>query len=752
MSAMSSLISSIARLHRQAGANGALGVVLVGDRRAEDRHHVVADVLVDPAAVADDLLAEAAQRAVDHGLDGLGIHPLGDRRVAGEVGEDHGRLAALLRRRGGHAARREVGPGVRSGGGAARIWGPPGVGAPSGWCRTRMQNLAPGGFSAPQLGQRGASAVPHDMQKRARSGFAVPQLGQSTSPATWPKIRGGAGRYVRSITLAGGGWSYSIGMSWTRGPASALVALGPLEVVVDQRAEGQQQLALKTTTARAARARRWRAARRRGGRPGTTRRTGGPRSCAAWSRIASKLPPQGLGGQAHPVVRGPGRPSNRGRRSVGACSLMHSLERHQQRAVLELRPRRAPAGERRGEDDRPLLAPGRDDQLLVDLLHETSSRSANGTATRSVVVPLSEVISRARPGCMTAAGSASANSSRAELVEHRRPDHLLGEVVRGEDRHRREAVADLGQPLALARLPLAEVAAGELLREDPVDDHGIGHVAVEVEVGEGPLRLLDHHPVGVHHQPDRGVLAVAEDLVHRDQVADQALDLGEDVLAWAASRRARCARAASRRPTMRRSHGSTLSSHQRAMSGNESRRSVSPVGAQSTMITSNSPESWWRLICSRLKSSSMPGRDGQLLGGDVHHAAVGEQLAQPALDRAPVGLHLALRLDLLAPQAVAERGRVGAQVGLERVGQAVRGVGREDDRAQAGGGAAAGGGGGDAGLADASLARVEDGSGGHQGGAGYRTPLAELTEHPWSAAFDSLRCAPISEIYDWSLP
>ena len=52
-----------------------------------------------------------------------------------------------------------------------------------------MQNFAPGGFSAPQLGQLAASAAPHDMQKRARSGFSVPQLGQLTSPATWPKIR-----------------------------------------------------------------------------------------------------------------------------------------------------------------------------------------------------------------------------------------------------------------------------------------------------------------------------------------------------------------------------------------------------------------------------------------------------------------------------------------------------------------------------------------------------------------------------------
>ena len=55
------------------------------------------------------------------------------------------------------------------------------------------------------------------------------------------------------------------------------------------------------------------------------------------------------------------------------------------------------------------------------------------------------------------------------------------------------------------------------------------------------------------------------------------------------------------------SQGNTFSSHQRATSGNDSSRSVSPVGAQSTTITSNSPDSWWRLSCSRAKISSMPG-------------------------------------------------------------------------------------------------------------------------------------------------
>ena len=74
------------------------------------------------------------------------------------------------------------------------------------------------------------------------------------------------------------------------------------------------------------------------------------------------------------------------------------------------------------------------------------------------------------------------------------------------------------------------------------------------------------------------------------------------------SRRSRNARANGRaaasscvsRPT-------SFPSHQRAASGNDSSRSVSPVGAQSTTITSQRPSSTWRLIRSRLNSSSPPG-------------------------------------------------------------------------------------------------------------------------------------------------
>src|SRR3954452_8935340 len=50
-----------------------------------------------------------------------------------------------------------------------------------------MQNVAPTGFSAPQLGHVGASVAPQDMQKRARAGLDAAQLGQ-VLPSVLPSI------------------------------------------------------------------------------------------------------------------------------------------------------------------------------------------------------------------------------------------------------------------------------------------------------------------------------------------------------------------------------------------------------------------------------------------------------------------------------------------------------------------------------------------------------------------------------------
>jgi hypothetical protein len=105
-----------------------------------------------------------------------------------------------------------------------------------------------------------------------------------------------------------------------------------------------------------------------------------------------------------------------------------------------------------------------------------------------------------------------------------------------------------------------------------------------------------------------------------------------------------------------------------------------------------------------------PGRDGELLGADAIHAALEQHLAQPVLHRGPVALHLVLGGDLLGPQPLADRRRLAAHLHLEAVGQRMGRIGRQHDGVDALRGGDPRGGGGDRGLADSSLARVQDGA------------------------------------------
>ena len=83
---------------RERRAHGALRVVLVHDRRAEDGHDSVADELLDRAAV---VLEDRAHTAVVGGqqrADVLRVEPLGARGRADEVAEDDADDLALLAR------------------------------------------------------------------------------------------------------------------------------------------------------------------------------------------------------------------------------------------------------------------------------------------------------------------------------------------------------------------------------------------------------------------------------------------------------------------------------------------------------------------------------------------------------------------------------------------------------------------------------------------------------------------------------
>ena len=100
--------------------------------------------------------------------------------------------------------------------------------------------------------------------------------------------------------------------------------------------------------------------------------------------------------------------------------------------------------------------------------------------------------------------------------------------------------------------------------------------------------------------------------------------------------------------------GKTFSSHHRATSGNESSRSVSPVGAQSTTTTSKASLVVVALELEQAEELVHPGRHGELLGRDAVHAALDEQPASQSRTRDQLALELLLGGDLLRPQPVAD--------------------------------------------------------------------------------------------------
>ena len=82
--------------HGGCRAHRAQRIVLVGDRDAEDRHHGIADVVLDRAAVCLDDIAHADEPALHRPAQRLGIHAFSERRGSDHVGEDDGDdLAAL---------------------------------------------------------------------------------------------------------------------------------------------------------------------------------------------------------------------------------------------------------------------------------------------------------------------------------------------------------------------------------------------------------------------------------------------------------------------------------------------------------------------------------------------------------------------------------------------------------------------------------------------------------------------------------
>ena len=149
----------------EGGADGPLGVVLVGHGRAPDGHHGVADELLDRATVAADDLAGRVEVARQDLAHGLGVAALGQPGEVDEVGEQDGDDTPLGRR--GRCERGHSGDGRRPTGGRGVSRAP-----------QSAQNFAAGSRGAPQLGQAAESGVPHSAQNLAPGRFGDPQDAQ----------------------------------------------------------------------------------------------------------------------------------------------------------------------------------------------------------------------------------------------------------------------------------------------------------------------------------------------------------------------------------------------------------------------------------------------------------------------------------------------------------------------------------------------------------------------------------------------
>ncbi len=83
-------------MHAQRGADGAFRVVLVGDRRPEQGHDLVADDLVEAASEVDDVDDQGVETGVNQAFHLLRVTAGRQRGEADQVRHQHGDEAALV--------------------------------------------------------------------------------------------------------------------------------------------------------------------------------------------------------------------------------------------------------------------------------------------------------------------------------------------------------------------------------------------------------------------------------------------------------------------------------------------------------------------------------------------------------------------------------------------------------------------------------------------------------------------------------
>jgi hypothetical protein len=158
-------------LHPDRRIAGPHGVVLMGERRAEQRHDPVAHHLVDRALIAVDGLHHPFEHRIEEFAGLLGIAISEQLHGALEVGEEHGHLLALAFERG---FRVDDPLGENAG---VYDAGETGAFAEELARPHSGQNFAVADSSLPQLGHRGANPVPHSSQNFAPRRISWEQRG-----------------------------------------------------------------------------------------------------------------------------------------------------------------------------------------------------------------------------------------------------------------------------------------------------------------------------------------------------------------------------------------------------------------------------------------------------------------------------------------------------------------------------------------------------------------------------------------------
>ena len=287
-------------------------------------------------------------------------------------------------------------------------------------------------------------------------------------------------------------------------------------------------------------------------------------------------------------------------------------------------------------------------------------------------------------------------------------DHFVVTKRRREHRERRECGLDLAAPLAFDARPVAKkrlLPRG--VRQQAVHHDGIARDVEEREVRERAARLVDHHSLGRHHetnarlrgrdacsQPAQLLVQQALDVAEHGGIRQRRIDEGAHQRAGDAGDRLlqlerepqRAARDVGEREQPERRV------RRRAVDDHEL------VAAGATVLLDG--EERRQLLGAR--------KERELFGHDVVDALVAKERDEVVSNAAPVPLHLAARIGLERVERRRHRRGPRAEAPAEDVAEAVRSVGRDDERsppARRGADCRGRRGGG---LSDPALARVED--------------------------------------------